>query len=193
MTGLPGSVETSPEDGNSVPIVAWELPEIFVIVVAVSVALLALGGLGTGIAISVTTGFLGTTQGVWNAIQFGGQWANVYLAAILLGALGLSWWQVHRWTGAANVSANERDTSADLEHIRRAQRMTGWVEAALALNAAGAIAEFIGQVGSYGSGRDLWSYDIGGGSEMLAVLVIAATGILASRRFQHRYSQLRPT
>ncbi len=84
------------------------------------------------------------------------------------------------------------DTSTALEHIQRARRMTGW-EAALALIAAGAIAEFVGQVGFCGQGGAGWSYDIGGGLEMLAVLVTAAAGILVGLRLQRRYSLPHPT
>lgn len=186
MIELSGPVEATIEGDSSVPIVAWEILEIFVTVVTVSVALLALGGLGKGIATTVNSTTLRTDQAVWNAIQFGAQWANVYLAAILFGALGLSLWQVYRWTDALNVAPNERDSAVAVGHVRRAKRMTDWVEVALALIAVGAIAEFIGQVGFFGLGNYLWPSVIGGGSEMLAVLLMAATGVFTGRRFQHR-------
>lgn len=169
---------------------AWEVPEIFGAGVLASVSVLAVGGLATGIARAVTesaTNFppgLGS-QEVWNAIEFGSEWAGPLLAIVVLGVLGLCWWQVDAWLEVTESPGNDDDDESEARgHMHRARLIARWAIVALAVTAAGAIAGFVAEVGA-NSGQSLWTIDIYGGGSMLAVLVLLGAAVLVNRKMQH--------
>jgi len=183
MTETPAIMPASSQEGRADPF-AWEVPELIALAVLVGVAVLAVGGLATGIvrSFSPTSSFAGS-QDVWNAIEFGAQWANAILAAIVLGVLGVCWWQLEAWEEVREEPDSENDLSEALGHIQRTRRIISCTGVALGATAAGSVAGFVAQIGTYGS-NPLWTLDILGAAEMLAVIVISGTGILVGRQLQ---------
>ncbi len=99
MSEPPGAGAASTDVGEAENRPAWEVPEKVAVALLASVVVLAMGGLAAGIARFVVYNgepFPGN-QAVWSAIEFGAQWADVFVAAVLLAVLGLCWWQLQAW------------------------------------------------------------------------------------------------
>lgn len=170
------------------PRVDWEVPEVAAAAVVVAVGLLVLGGLATGIAAAAgAPGLLGPGSGAavaGTSIQDGAEWAGPLLAMVLLGVVGLCWWQVDRWSGAPD----DVDAAEVAGHVLRSQRIARWATGALVLTLAGSIAHFAGYllanttVGNHSS--FVWSHDIYEAASVLAVAVVASGGIWAAMRLQ---------
>src|SRR5580698_7112862 len=142
MTDQSPPEDSLDDDYSSQPPLAWEVPEIFGAAVLASVSVLAVGGLATGIARAITEAAsnfppgLGSQQ-VWNAIQFGAEWAGPLLATVVLGVLGLCWWQVSAWMEVTETPGHdENDESEARGHMHRAHLIARWAMVALAVTAA---------------------------------------------------------
>jgi len=189
MTDDPGRAPDPNEARNREPRLDWEVPEIVAVAVLVTVAVLAVGGLATGIARSVTfqspyTGFFS----IWNAVQFGAQWAGPLIALAVLGVLGVCWWQLQAWAEVIEMPDNSDDDLPEaLGHMHRARLMISWAVGALGVTAAGSVAGFAAQVGQQGRIGLAWPPDLISGAGMLAVLVVVSTGVLVGRQLNHRY------
>lgn len=184
MSQLPTSVRTSPQGGSGADPPTWEVPELIAVAVLASVALVAVGGLVTGITRSFSsTAPFSSSQDIWSAIELGAEWANVVLAAVVLGVLGVCWWQLEAWREVREEPEDEDALSEALGHMQRTRWIISWAMIALGVTAAGSVAGFVAQVGSYGAGP-VWAIDIWGASEMLAVIVVSTTGIFVGRRLR---------
>ena len=108
---------------------SWEFPEIAAVVVLVAVGLLALGGLATGLATvwqQRLPGFNRVLAG--RAVGLGGGWANVPLAGVLLGVMGVCWWTQRRWKPRLD---NPSQGIIAAIHIGRCGAFAIWTQAAL--------------------------------------------------------------
>lgn len=158
------------------------------VAVLVAVGLLVMGGLATGIAAAAGAreafgpGAGAATAG--SSIQLGAVWAEPLLAIVLLGVLGVCWWQVDAWSGALN----DTDPAEVAGHIRRGRQIALWVNAALVLTFAGSAADFAGLLLTNSHPGNLtsliWSRDIYEAASVLAVAVIVYGGIWAGRRLR---------
>jgi hypothetical protein len=177
MTSPYGLEELPPEEGDPDSRLAWEVPEIVAGTILVSIAILATGGLATGIAHDIATSgqFFPSgldNQQVWSAVQIGAQWASPIVALILVGVVGLCWWQWQGWSEVMEDPERADELSEALGHLRRAQRMAMWNRVILVVTAIGSIAVFVAQLGIYG--RSEATLDIYPGVETLAVMVLLA-------------------
>jgi len=154
------------------------------VVVLAAVAVLALGGLATGLAMSAAAhvGYSRLLTG--RSVEFGAAWASTVLAAVLLlGVLGLCWWHLGTW--ARRQGHDSHSVVAKL-HVARIRGIVTWVEAAFVLTAVASIAQLVGAVmGSTGSVA-IWAPDFNVGANMAAVLMIAVTGVVFGRRLHHQ-------
>ncbi|GEM_PF-2484913 len=186
MARPPVHDEPLDEEDETVPSLPWQIPEIVSVVALASVGVLALGGLVTGIARVVTETAsifppgLGS-QEIWNAIQLGSLWATPFIAVIILGALGLCWWQVQVWAQVVDVPEDEGDLSDALGRVRRASLIARWAMVVLALTAAGAMAGFVADVGLNASGPS-WPIDVDEGASLFAVLLLLSAAVLVGRQ-----------
>jgi len=160
-------------------------------VVLVAVGVLALGGLGAGIAaITASDGPFSSSPSqlvTGTAVAFGAQWAGPFLAFVLLGVIGLCWWQSAAWTDASEPDDEQDRVSEVTGHIRRAGQISRWTEGALLLTCVGAIALVVGSVlqttGEGGNPGSLgWARNISQVASLLAVLVVAGAGTWIARQ-----------
>jgi len=188
---LPPDMSPPADDDSDLP-PSWEVPEIIGVAVVGVVAILAAGGLGTGIARSTEfappSGFPGSSLEVWNAVQFGSEWASPLTAALLLGVLGLCWWQLQAWSEVIESPDPDDDVAAAAMHMHRARRMARGTGAALLLTAAGSIASFAAAIGANaGQPVGQWSLDIYAGAYLLGVVVLLVAALSVSRHLGLRY------
>ena len=170
----------------------WEFPEIAVVVVLAAVGVLALGGLATGIARSFQGNAISPPgfdrQYVGSSIQFGALWANVVLAAVLLGLMGVCWWNLGEWEPEPDEARSE-DGAAEAEgHINRGRNIVIAVQVALGLTSMAAIASLVGAIIGYHSGIVYWAPDFNAGANAVAVLAMAITGVVVGRGLTNRYA-----
>ena len=180
MTDLPA---TSDEDRpRRLP---WAAPEIAVAGILAAFAALSVGGLAAGVDSSANglTPYLDSFGAIWGAIQAGSAWASAILAAVLLGAVGLSWWQAERWVDDTEESSPDRETA--LGYIARARLLALWVRVALAITAVGAIAQSTATIGLFvidNSQAQITRIIIVSVANTVGVLAIAGAAVLISRR-----------
>jgi len=195
MTTVPTADEpASTEDRVGPPRPAWEFPEIGAVVILTGVALLAVGGLATGIAHSFAApstfppGF--DRQFVGDSVQLGSTWASFVLAAVLLGLMGVCWWNLNEWELDVDQVQSPDDVAETQGHLRRGCAIIVATQVTLVLMSAAAIAALVGAILSYqsGSGVTLWSTYFDTAAGTLAVLIVAATGVLLGRRLVSQYS-----
>ena len=185
MSEQADSIEiAAPGEGRG-PGLAWEVPEVLAAVVLLAVAVLAAGGLAAGISLSVSVQSALPSPSVWSAVQFGSQWADPLVALVLLGVLGVCWWQLQAWAEVVEEDA-DGDRSEALGHMRRARLTVWWAVGAFGVTAVGSIAEFASTIGQ-GDAGVTWPFDINGGAGMSAVLLVAGTGALVGRHLNRRY------
>ena len=153
------------------------------VAILVSLALLATGGLATGIARIITTEnvFPGSDiQVTWNSITFATQWASPVVAVLLLTVIGLCWWQLQAWSELIESPDPDDDPSDALRHIRRAHLMARWTLVGVALTALGAVALFVSQVATYAGLTDGdCTLEISSAANMLAVFALLAAALWA--------------
>jgi hypothetical protein len=195
MTNVPIADEpttTADDVGPSAP--AWEFPEIVVVVILCGVVLLGVGGLATGIARSFAapstfpSGF--DRQFVGDSVQLGSNWASFVLAAVLLGLMGVCWWNLNEWEPEEDQVQSSGEITQTQGHLRRGCVIIVATQATLVLTSAGALAALVGAILAYqsGSGVELWSTYFNVGAGTLAVLIVATTGVLLGRRLVNQYS-----
>jgi hypothetical protein len=145
--------------------------------VLLSTLVLVLGGLASGIATSVD--FPNATT----AVEQGTQWAEPVLSMILLGLVGLSWWQHQGWMRAADNGHRESDRIA---HVARSRRIASWAQIGLLLVVAGSASLFGAVVASEldlpPEAPSFWSPAVFAAASFLAVVVLAGTGLLIGRK-----------
>lgn len=160
---------------------AWEAPEIAAAAILVAFVSVVIGSLATAIDVSLSTqeAIIEPTTNIWNAIQFGTTWAEPLLAIILLGVVGLCWWQVEAWS--EEIGAEAEGGPQALGHIRRARRISCWALGGLIITTVGAVAGIIALIGfnvSAHPGQVSWSRVFGAGAGVIADVVVAVAGVL---------------
>jgi hypothetical protein len=169
--------ELPPDETGSGPRLDWEVPEIVAGAALLSVAILPIGGLATGIARDIATNGQLVPSGlvnqqVWSAVSLGAQWASHFVALILLGVLGLCWWQWQGWSEVIEDPERVDETTEARGHLRRARRTALWTRVVLVVTAIGSIAGFVAQLGVLSASQA--TLDIFPGVETLAVFVLLA-------------------
>ena len=164
---------------------AWEAPEIAAVAILVAFSAFVIGALATGIDVSMSTqpAFIDPTTNTWNAIESATTWAEPLLAIILLGVVGLCWWQVETWS--EEVAAEAQHDPQALGHIRRARQISFWAVGGLTITTIGAVAGIIALIGfnvSVHPGGVAWSRAFGTGAGVIADVVVAVAGVLVFRR-----------
>jgi len=162
----------------------WVGPEVVAVAVLVTVGLLALGGLAEGIYVATSNSqpFVDPFANVWNSITFGASWAEPLLALFLLGATGVCWWHVDRWSDDIDDSSGVLEPA--LGYIRRAQRIASWALGGLSLTVLGSVAGLIANIGIVVLSQSIGVADsrvIGAAASTTAVLAIGVAGSLVVR------------
>ncbi|HZM57724.1 MAG TPA: hypothetical protein VFC03_22150 [Acidimicrobiales bacterium] len=164
------------------------MPEAAAVAVLVAIGALIVGGVVAGIVASTASdGGLPSSHIVaGNAISFGAQWAGPVFAIVLLGVVGLCWWQSEAWSDASEPD-DEQDRELEVAgHVRRARQISYWTQVELALVCPGAIALVIGGLlltaGGLSGNSLNWARTIDQVVNLLAVLVIAGGGLWIGRR-----------
>ena len=169
-------------DGNSL---AWEAPEITGGAILVAFFVTVVGGLAMEIDVSASqqAPFFDPMENVWNAVQFGSSWAEPLLAIILLGVVGICWWQVDTWS--EELDEESQEGSVALGHLRRARCISQWALGGLILTATGSIAGLIALIGlnvPLHAGQVTWTRVIGVGAATAATVVIVVAGLVVVTR-----------
>ena len=180
ISGMPPDII----DAGSSQRVPWEVPEIAAVAVLIAIGALILGGLATGIvtATSAETPYSGLSQATWTAVTLGAAWASPILAIVVLGVMGLCWWQTDTW----------EDQVLDgvpfaVGHLRRAQHIATWAVAGLLISVAAAVADLVAVVGFYlpdHAPQLLAARVIPVAASGIAVLVIAGAGLVIFRNLR---------
>lgn len=123
----------------------WAGPEIAVVAVLVAFAALVLGGLAAGIdSAAAQSPPFGALEPTWTAVQLGASWAGPLIAAVLLAATGLCWWQVDRWVDDARQSMPVRHPARG--YVERALVLGSWAVRGLVLTAMAAVAGLVATI-----------------------------------------------
>ena len=160
--------------------------------VLVAVGVLVLGGLVTGIVAGTASyGSLSPVHlATGTAIAFGAQWAGPLLAFVLLGVIGLCWWQSAAWADACEPDEEQDRVMEATGHIRRAGQISRWTQGALLLTCVGAIALVVGTVlqttGAGGTTGSLdWARNVSQAASLVAVLIVAGAGSWIARQIDN--------
>ena len=192
------STEVPPE--SEVPAherrLAFEVPEVAAGAILVAFFAIVVGGLVTGIIVSTAPQVpLDQLQNAWNAVQFGTTWAEPLLTVVLLGAVGLCWWQTEGWSEVLDTETDYDQLSEAVGHLRRARQIALWCLGSLAVIDIGAVVGLVAviafNVRSH-SDRLVWAHVIGNGAGLMAVLVISAGGFVVVARLLRRCSPPTP-
>lgn len=164
----------------------WSVPEIVVVGILSAFGAVAVGGLAAGIDVAANQNAFGPVIDpfvqTWQSITFGAAWAGPVFASVLLGLVGICWWQADRWSEDAEDPAARADVA--VAYIQRARRLCRWVVVALGVTALGAIADLIAAIGLMGleHGNPIsWTRVIPAIAGALAVVIISAVGTAVAR------------
>jgi len=166
----------------------WEVPEIAAATVLVATGVLMAGGLAAGIVASTPSYGGGTPSRITasTAISFGATWAGPLLAIVLLGVVGLCWWQADAW-GAGSETDEVRDhVSEAAGHVRRAHRINQWTQVEFLLVCAGAgalvVSSALLSTGGISANAVNLARIIVEVANLLAVLAVAGVGAWIGRK-----------
>jgi hypothetical protein len=192
MTALTHADEPPYTDRTGPSPPRWEFPEVAAVVVLAAVGVLAVGGIAAGIVESQRN--LGTSappgfdrQLLGGSLVAGSSWASLVVGIVLLGLVGLCWWNVGQWEPDGDDVDPESDDVEALGHIGRCRAITVWIQVVLGVTALAAVADFVGGVIEHFDGVD-WAPNVDAGANMLAVLAVAGTGVVLGRRLTNRYA-----
>ncbi len=158
----------------------------------VAVGLVVVGGLATAVAATVGTQVVSGPPDLISTgleIESGSSWAGAVFSLILLGTLALGWWQFQRWSVASGIGGEgEEEEPPDTDvHVWRADRIVLLSQVALVINAAGAVAGFVGTLMDVAAGPSIpldWSRAIGIGAGAVGAVVISFAGVWAGTRLR---------
>jgi hypothetical protein len=154
--------------------------------VVVATAVLIVAGVASGFVIG-TAPIPGQQNQAGLAAQFAtAQWAGVFPALLLVGAIAACWWQQQVWGGPAEAEHRPAEAARRLE---RARRLALSANAGLGLAVLGAVASFIGRAADPGGtgAQAVGSSYIPGAAELLATIVVAAAGTSITLRLARGY------
>ncbi len=164
---------------------AWELPELAIVSILVSIGLLTLGGVLFGIsqASALNDPGFGTPL-LWIGVQVAVRWLDPATTALLLGALAICWWQYGEWT----IGDQPANAHATVAHVRRLRVLSRWLEIAFVVAIVAATLSVVAGIIVNASNSGLRAYDWGNDiytfCSSLAVVVIAGLGLVAGRRVE---------
>lgn len=182
-------------DGADAPLdsssLAWEVPEIAAVAILFAFLVIVVGGLATGFDVSASqqAPYFDPMENIWNAVQFGASWAEPLLAIVLLGVVGLCWWQVEAWSEEIEEASSEGFTA--LGHMQRARRISQWALGGLIVTAIGAVAGLAALIGfniPSHPGQVVWSRVIGAGADTMATVVVVVAGIVTVNRLNRPHT-----
>lgn len=167
--------------------VSWEPTEVLAASILAAAGLLVVGGFASAIAATVGAQPSGPLdlQNIGTDIELGAGWAGPFFALFLIATLGLGWWNIRQWNGTTE-DLDEDDVDTEV-HLRRAERTVQWLQAVLAIDAAGAIAGFVGILMTVLPSSPVaidWSRSIEVGTSALGTLLITGAGIWAGSRLR---------
>lgn len=166
---------------TDLPDAAWELPELAVVAILASMVLFAIAGAMAGIFFN---GHFFSVQNndIWVAVLFAVRWVDLSIAALLLGAIAICWWQYGQWT----TTSHPGNDHAVVTHVRRLQRLTHWLRVAfvvvLVASVTGTVASIVISTWQPTQLSSEWTSDIQTILTALAVDVILIVGFVAVGR-----------
>lgn len=153
----------------------WTVPEIGVAGVELAIAALIVGGVAAGIVLGVS--LPGSGSVVAMAAQYATLWAGVVVSTLLLGAIGVCWWQRAK-IGTPNADEDRaRDATWRLWRVRR---LALGAMAELLLSMLGSIASLVGRLGELVPGDGAQSVAgvwLPGIADIVGTVVIGLAGL----------------
>jgi len=158
-----GDGEGHADPGSRSTRLPWEIQEIVAVGLLAVIAILAVTGLASGIAVTNTG--IGSFGGQslddqhWaNLLLYATRWNGAYTAFILLSATGLVWWQVDGWVDRLidleDVDVEDGTSDGDdvveaVKHLARNKGIATWIGVLLVVTSLAAIGSFVGVVLQY--------------------------------------------
>jgi hypothetical protein len=161
----------------------WDAPEVAVVAVLAATATLIIAGVVSGIVIGTSTAQPGTGSVVALAAQYATeQWAGVFTAFLMLGALGVCWWQHGVWRDQGG--ADEAQLCEAAARRERARRLALLALAGLLLATLGSIASLVGRLDSLQSfgAQTTAAVWVPGIAEILGTVAMTIAGLLIGGR-----------
>ncbi len=158
----------------------WDAPELVIVAILVATAILIVAGVVAGFVIGTSTEQPGTGSIVALATQYATEtWAGIITAVLMLGSLGVCWWQQGVWLDTAESAPNEARA-----RIERARRLAVLAMTGLLLAVLGSVAGLVGRldaVQSFGS-QTVAAVWVPGIAEILGTVALAIAGLLIGGR-----------
>ena len=182
---------------NAVKRLPWEIAEM--------VGAGLLGAAGTIAVLSIVSGvayaFTNTTQPTspfGNAVQVGPTiaevtqrstlWATPVMALLVIGAIGVAWWQVESWSSfvAEDEEATDDEMTSAFRHLLRAKVLVTSALAAAAVVAAAVVALVVSTIVVFlgGPGNIVVSEDLSVIGQGLGTLAVVGVGAFAWTRLR---------
>lgn len=167
--------------------ISWEPSEIVAATILAAVVLIVVGALAS--ALAATVGIPSSLAGIQDTaaeIEIGAAWSGPVFSLFFLATLALCWWQLSKW-GDVAVSDPDEELPDVEAHLWRTIRMLQWTQVGFGINAAAAVAGFVGvlmQVTSGPSSPFIWARAIGDGGATLGTIAIACGGLWTGLRLR---------
>jgi hypothetical protein len=193
LAGVVGSFTERIGGGSGGSPRRWTLPELAAGLLIAVVAILAIGGLATGIA-----GALGMSPGIrsndlGDVLSQATEWSAPWVPLLLVAALAVTWWETGRWRASSHPLAPGESpglwgaapgTGPPL-HVLRVRRLAICAGTLVALTAASSVIGLAASLGSLPHAPPAWqiletAFDSGSGT--LATLLLCVTGFFATFR-----------
>jgi hypothetical protein len=158
----------------------WEIPEFAAVGVLSAVGVIIVSGILSGIFRSINESVPTTAQAIGVDIESSSQWADPFLAVVLLVVMGICWWQVTGWSDAEDENADVR------VHLQRGGMISRWTAIELIVVAIGSVAVLIGNIISTNEqaiANFAWPTDISVAGNSVAVLALVTVAMLIGWSF----------
>ncbi len=193
LTGVVGSLTDRIGGGSGGSPRRWTLPELASGLLIAVVAILAIGGLASGIA-----GALGMAPGIRNndlgdVLSQATEWSAPWVPLLLVAALAVTWWETGRWRASPHTLAPRESSglwraratpgTGPPLHVLRVRRLAMCAGTLVALTAVSSVIGFAASLGSLPHAPPAWqiletAFDSGSGT--LATLLLCVTGFFAA-------------
>ena len=158
----------------------WDAPELVVVAILVATAILIVAGVVAGFVIGTSTEQPGTGSIVALATQYATEtWAGIITAVLMLGSVGLCWWQHGVWLDIAESAPDEARAGIERDRRLAVLAMTGLLLAIL-----GSIASLVGRLDvlqSFAS-QSVAAVWVPGIAEILGTVALAIAGLVIGGR-----------